>query len=84
MTTVQVVDSMSSVVDLQILAIEKTLLSIDRYMQTNMNDDIAKLITSFNIGVRSFISKVLEKVVQIKLLTSLSSKCSFLFELYIL
>lgn len=82
MTTVQVVDSMSSVVDLQILAIEKTLLSIDRYMQTNMNDDIAKLITSFNIGVRSFISKVLEKV--IKILTSLSSKCSFLFEIYIL
>lgn len=61
-TKIQVVDSMSSVLDMQVLAIEKALLSIDRFLDTNMSGDIAKLITSFNMSLRSMISKALEKV----------------------
>lgn len=72
-TKIQVVDSMSSVLDMQVLAIEKALLSIDRFLNTNMSGDIAKLITSFNISLRSMVSKALEKV------STFILKCCFCF-----
>eukprot|EP01033_Poteriospumella_lacustris_P021736 gene21736-16201_t len=40
-SSIQVVDSMSSVLDLQILAIEKALLSIDKFLQSGLSSDVS-------------------------------------------
>lgn len=61
-SSIQIVDSMSSVLDLQILAIEKALLSIDKFLQSGLSSDVSRLISSINFNVRGLITKAIEKV----------------------
>eukprot|EP01033_Poteriospumella_lacustris_P015963 gene15963-11427_t len=60
-SSIQIVDSMSSVLDLQILAIEKALLSIDKFLQSGLSSDVSRLISSINFNVRGLITKAIEK-----------------------
>lgn len=58
----KMVDSLSSVIDLQLLAIEKALISINTFLDAGINEDIRKLISSVGLNIQNLISKAQKQV----------------------
>lgn len=66
----KMVDSLSSVIDLQLLAIEKALISINTFLDAGINEDIRKLISSVGLNIQNLISKAQKQVSFLLLFTN--------------
>jgi hypothetical protein len=56
------VDSMSKVLEMQVLTIEKVMISIDALLQSGLKTEIAHVVSNMGIEIKTFISKALKVV----------------------
>lgn len=51
-------DGYQSIVNMQLLAIEKTLLAVDQYLHTDYSSEIADLVTNLGMSIHNLLNKM--------------------------